>query len=169
VIGYLYAQSAGCCLGCVAGDGDIGVTVLTSALTAEITDYDEELTGQRREGAYYSTLGLLDHVVAGAASALLPILLFFGRSRFDLHGPLGVRLIGVVGGMMMLLHSPYSCAIRFGTLTNEISRGSVESSRLPLVGGFLLAWISGSGKTGVAIAVHVVGALPVSNDLGYGV
>ena len=78
-----------------------GVTVLTSALTAEITDYDEELTGQRREGAYYSTLGLLDHVVAGAASALLPILLFFGRSRFDLHGPLGVRLIGVVGGMMM--------------------------------------------------------------------
>jgi len=80
-----------------------GVTVLTSALTAEITDYDEKLTGQHREGAYYSTMGLLDHVVVGAASALLPVLLFFGRSRFDLHGPLGVRLIGVVGGVMMFV------------------------------------------------------------------
>ena len=78
-----------------------GVTVLTSAFAAEITDYDEMLTRQRREGAYYSTLGLLDHVITGAASALLPILLLLGRSRSDLHGPLGVRLIGAVGGLMM--------------------------------------------------------------------
>jgi len=80
-----------------------GVTVLTSAFAAEITDYDEMQTGQRREGAYYSTLGLLDHVVSGIASALLPVLLLFGRGRSDLHGPLGVRLVGVVGGLMMLM------------------------------------------------------------------
>jgi Na+/melibiose symporter-like transporter len=79
-----------------------GATVLASALAAEITDHDAILTGQRREVAYYSTLGLLDHVVTGTASALLPVLLLFGRSRSDLHGPLGVRLIGVAGGLMML-------------------------------------------------------------------
>jgi len=79
-----------------------GVTVLTPALTAEITDHDATLTRQRREGAYYSTLGLLDHVITGTASALLPVLLLFGRSRSDPHGPLGVRLIGVAGGLMML-------------------------------------------------------------------
>lgn len=79
-----------------------GVTVLTSALAAEITDYDEMLTGQRREGAYYSALGLLDHVITGMALALLPVLLLLGRSRFDPHGPLGVRLIGAVGGLVML-------------------------------------------------------------------
>lgn len=79
-----------------------GVIVLTPAFTAEITDYDETLTGQRREGAYYSTLGLLDHLVTGAASALLPLLLLLGRSHTDPAGPLGVRMVGVASGVMML-------------------------------------------------------------------
>lgn len=80
-----------------------GVTVLTSALAAEVTDHDQSLTGQRREGAYYSAMGLLDHVITGVASALLPILLLLGRSHTAAHGPLGVRLIGALGGLMMLV------------------------------------------------------------------
>lgn len=78
-----------------------GVVVLSPAFAAEITDYDERLTGQRREGAYYATWGLLDYVVTGAASALLPLLLLLGRSRSDPRGPLGVRIAGVVGGALM--------------------------------------------------------------------
>jgi len=78
-----------------------GAVMLPPAFAAEITDYDETLTGQRREGAYYATWGLLDHVVTGAASALLPLLLLMGRSRSDPHGPLGVRMVGVLGGIMM--------------------------------------------------------------------
>jgi GPH family glycoside/pentoside/hexuronide:cation symporter len=78
-----------------------GALVLSPALAAEVTDYDEQLTGQRREGAYYATWGLLDNVVSGAASALVPLLLLLGRSRSDPQGPLGVRMIGVVGGVMM--------------------------------------------------------------------
>ena len=78
-----------------------GVTMLPPAFGAEITDYDETLTGQRREGAYYATWGMLDQVVNGAAAALLPLLLLLGRSRSDPHGPLGVRMIGVVGGVSM--------------------------------------------------------------------
>ncbi|MBU0490904.1 MAG: MFS transporter [Chloroflexi bacterium] len=79
-----------------------GAVVLSPALAAEITDYDERLTGQRREGSYYAAWGLLDNVVSGAASALVPLLLLLGRSQSDPQGPLGVRMIGVVGGALML-------------------------------------------------------------------
>ncbi len=79
-----------------------GIMMLAPAFTAEITDYDEELTGQRREGAYYSAWGLLDEVVNNAALALLPLLLLLGRSRTDPYGPLGVRLVAVVGGVLSL-------------------------------------------------------------------
>ncbi len=78
-----------------------GVTMLPPAFAADITDYDEELTGQRREGAYYATWGLLDQAINGAASALLPLILLLGRSQSDPQGPLGVRLIGPLGGVMM--------------------------------------------------------------------
>lgn len=78
-----------------------GAVVLSPAFAAEITDYDERLTGQHREGAYYATWGLLDHVIGGSASALLPLLLLLGRSRSDPHGPLGVRMVGVIGGALM--------------------------------------------------------------------
>jgi len=90
-----------------------GALVLSSVFAAEVTDYDERLTGQRREGIYYATWGLLDNVVSGAATALVPMLLLLGRSHSDPHGPLGVRLIGVVGGAMLLaaslifLHYPH--------------------------------------------------------------
>jgi len=79
-----------------------GVTMLPPAFAAEITDYDEELTGQRREGTYYATWGLMDQAINGVASALLPLILLLGRSRSDPQGPLGVRLIGPLSGVMML-------------------------------------------------------------------
>jgi GPH family glycoside/pentoside/hexuronide:cation symporter len=78
-----------------------GVVILAPAFTAEITDYDETLTGQRREGAYYSAWGLLDEVINGAALTVLPLFLLLGRSHSDPHGPLGVRLVGLVGGALL--------------------------------------------------------------------
>jgi GPH family glycoside/pentoside/hexuronide:cation symporter len=80
-----------------------GVTMLPPALGAEITDYDEELTGQRREGTYYATWGLLDQAINGGASAVLPLILLLGRSQSDPRGPLGVRLIGPISGAMMFV------------------------------------------------------------------
>jgi GPH family glycoside/pentoside/hexuronide:cation symporter len=79
-----------------------GVMILSPVLAAELTDYDAKLTGQRREGAYYATWGLLDNVVSGAASALIPLFLLLGRSASDPRGPLGVRAVVAVGGLMML-------------------------------------------------------------------
>jgi GPH family glycoside/pentoside/hexuronide:cation symporter len=80
-----------------------GVTMLPMAFGAEIADHDAALTGQRREGLYYATWGLLDQVINGVVAALLPLLLLLGRSRSDPHGPLGVRMIGIVGGLSMLI------------------------------------------------------------------
>jgi len=79
-----------------------GVTMLPPAFGAEITDHDEALTGQRREGAYYATWGLLDQAINGVASAVLPLILLLGRSRADPRGPLGVRLVGPLSGVLML-------------------------------------------------------------------
>ncbi len=80
-----------------------GVTMLPMAFGAEIADHDAALTGQRREGLYYATWGLLDQVINGVVAAILPLLLLLGRSRSDPHGPLGVRMIGMVGGLLMLM------------------------------------------------------------------
>ena len=78
-----------------------GITMLPPAFGAEITDHDESLTGQRREGAYYAVWGLLDQVANGLTAALLPLLLLLGRSHSDPRGPLGVRMVGIVGGILM--------------------------------------------------------------------
>jgi GPH family glycoside/pentoside/hexuronide:cation symporter len=78
-----------------------GVTMLPQAFAAEIVDYDETLTGQRREGAYYSSWSLLGQVISGAAAMALSLLFLLGRSQVDIHGPLGVRLTGLIGGVLM--------------------------------------------------------------------
>jgi len=80
-----------------------GVIVLQPALGAEVTDHDAALTGQRREGTYYATWGLLDQVINGVVLGALPLLLTLGRSRADPRGPLGVRLVGAIGGCMFLI------------------------------------------------------------------
>ena len=78
-----------------------GVTMLPQAFAAEITDYDETLTGQRREGAYYSAWSLLGQVISGVAAMVLSLLFLLGRSQIDPNGPLGVRLTGLIGGVLM--------------------------------------------------------------------
>ena len=78
-----------------------GVTMLPPAFGAEITDYDAQRTGKRREGVYYAAWGLLDQLTQGFAAAVLPLILMVGRSRMDVQGPLGVRLVGLAGGILM--------------------------------------------------------------------
>jgi len=78
-----------------------GVTMLPQAFAAEITDYDETVTGQRREGAYYSAWSLLGQIISGVAALVLPLLFLLGRSQTDPNGPLGVRVTGIIGGVLM--------------------------------------------------------------------
>jgi len=78
-----------------------GITMLPQAFAAEITDYDETITGQRREGAYYSAWSLLGEIISGVATLALSLLFLLGRSQLDPSGPLGVRLTGLIGGVLM--------------------------------------------------------------------
>jgi len=80
-----------------------GVIVLSSAFVAEITDYDFQLTGQHREGMYFAAISVIEQLFNGLASMLLPILFLLGRSQNSPRGPLGIRLTGVVGGLLMLI------------------------------------------------------------------
>lgn len=80
-----------------------GITMLPQAFAAEITDFDEKLTGQRREGAYYSAWVLLGQLIGALTGAALPLLFLLGRSASDVNGPLGVRLTGLIGGILMLI------------------------------------------------------------------
>jgi GPH family glycoside/pentoside/hexuronide:cation symporter len=80
-----------------------GAQILPSAMAAEITDHDEVLTGQRREGSFYSVWGLLNQAASGLAAGIIPLFLLLGRSRLDPNGPLGVRLLGLAGGILLLV------------------------------------------------------------------
>lgn len=79
-----------------------GAQILPAAITADITDYDQKATGQRREGSYYAVWGIFDQLCSGLAVSLLPLLLLFGRSQMDPRGPLGIRLVGIVGGALLI-------------------------------------------------------------------
>jgi GPH family glycoside/pentoside/hexuronide:cation symporter len=80
-----------------------GITMLPQAFAAEVTDHDEKSTGQRREGAYYSSWVLLGQLISAVAGVFLPLLFLLGRSQSDPNGPLGVRLTGPIGGVLMLV------------------------------------------------------------------
>ena len=79
------------------------IMVLPQTFVAEITDYDAQMTGQRREGAYFSVLGFFDQVINGVAAAALPLLLLLGRSHSDPGGPLGVRLTTLIAGLLFFV------------------------------------------------------------------
>ncbi len=79
-----------------------GAQVLPTAIAAEITDLDEVRTGQRRQGSFYAFWGVLDQLASGLASGVLPLFLLLGSSRADPLGPLGIRILGVFGGLLLL-------------------------------------------------------------------
>jgi glycoside/pentoside/hexuronide:cation symporter, GPH family len=80
-----------------------GAQILPSAMIAEITDEDEVQTGHRREGSFYSVWGLLNQAASGLGMAIIPLFLILGRSKSDPHGPLGVRLLGLLGGIFLFI------------------------------------------------------------------
>jgi GPH family glycoside/pentoside/hexuronide:cation symporter len=74
--------------------------VFPQALLADIIDYDEQRTGERREALYYGVQATLQKIGLGLAAALFALVLaLFGKSADD---PLGIRLIGPVAGICAL-------------------------------------------------------------------
>ncbi len=74
--------------------------VLDNALMADIVDYDEKLTGLRREGMYNGIKMMIFKVAVALAYAINGLLMEqFGYSR---DNDLGVRLLGPVSGVFLL-------------------------------------------------------------------
>jgi hypothetical protein len=44
---------------------------------------------------------LLNQVASGLAAGLIPLFLLLGRSQLDPNGPLGVRVLGLAGGILL--------------------------------------------------------------------
>ncbi len=76
------------------------VQTFPNALIADITDYDALQTGMRREATYYATQAMFEKVASALAPALLALLLFIGSTA---DNPLGIRLVGPVGGAATLV------------------------------------------------------------------
>jgi GPH family glycoside/pentoside/hexuronide:cation symporter len=78
-----------------------GLFVFPQALLADIIDFDEQRTGERREAVYYGMLATLQKTGLGLAAATFAIVLaVFGKTADD---PLGIRLIGPVAGVCTLI------------------------------------------------------------------
>jgi GPH family glycoside/pentoside/hexuronide:cation symporter len=76
------------------------VFTFPNALMADIIDYDELRTGMRREAIYYGTQNTLEKMAAALFPAILAGLLTLGGTADD---PLGIRLVGPVAGLSVLV------------------------------------------------------------------
>ena len=95
-----------------------GAQVLPSAMIAELTDHDEHVTGQRREGSLYSVMGMLNQISSGVATAVIPLFFLLGRSQTDAQGPMGVRLLGLISGLLLLISFCILCPYKLGEKKN---------------------------------------------------
>ncbi len=84
----------------LAGLPMAGVNLLPKAITADVTDYDEVLTGMRREGMFYATQNLFEKIGSSFSSLFLALVLLLGETSAD---PLGIRLMGPVAGVFAFL------------------------------------------------------------------
>ncbi len=80
--------------------------ILPDSIISDITDYDEMVTGQRREAMHFASQGLLTRFAGGVAVQLMGIILGFG-STYDVTQPfdgvLGLLLIGPFSALMLII------------------------------------------------------------------
>ena len=77
-----------------------GVFMLPNILIADIVDHDAERTSTRREGMFYGTQNLLEKSASAFAPLIFALVLLAGDTADD---PFGIRLVGPVGGVLLLI------------------------------------------------------------------
>jgi GPH family glycoside/pentoside/hexuronide:cation symporter len=89
-----------------------GYFIMAYAAMGSVVDYDEMLTGRRREAIYYGTFSLAAGVGPALAALILPqILEGFGYTTAN---PLGVRVAWLVTGAIGLLGAVAFAGYRLG-------------------------------------------------------
>jgi GPH family glycoside/pentoside/hexuronide:cation symporter len=78
-----------------------GMFTVALGLIADLTDYDELKSGQRREAVYYGIYGIV-RKTGWAACSLIMVAIFSGFG-FTAQNPMGVRVIWLVCALACLL------------------------------------------------------------------
>jgi GPH family glycoside/pentoside/hexuronide:cation symporter len=77
-----------------------GVFLFPANLTADIIDDELARTGLRREATYYGAQNFVERTATAIGQPLVLVLLLLGRTS---ENPLGIRLVGPVAGLVVLL------------------------------------------------------------------
>ncbi len=94
-----------------------GYLILIYAMMGSVVDYDEMLTGTRREAIYYGTFSFARGVGDSLAALILPVLLStFG---YTVANPLGVRVSFLAIGLLALLGALIFLPYRLGDTPEE--------------------------------------------------
>jgi len=78
-----------------------GFMMLPIALLADVIDYDETLTGKRREGIYFGVQCIMQKISIGISIPLAAALMYAGGDMLPTE--LGLKLIALVAGFVALL------------------------------------------------------------------
>jgi len=97
-----------------------GYFILVFAMMANVVDYDELLTHQRREATYYGTFSLAAGIGPSLAALLLPFI--FKGYGYTASNPLGVQVVFLVAGLQALLATVAFMGYRLGDTPEEIQR-----------------------------------------------
>jgi len=97
-----------------------GYFILAYAIMGSVVDYDEMLTGQRREAIYYGTFSLAVGLGPSLAALILPQIL--ERFGYTAANPLGVRLAWLATGAIALLGALAFVGYRLGDTPEETRR-----------------------------------------------
>jgi GPH family glycoside/pentoside/hexuronide:cation symporter len=94
-----------------------GYFIMAYAAMGSVVDYDEMLTGRRREAIYYGTFSLAAGIGPALAALILPqILEGFGYTTAN---PMGVRVAWLVTGAIALLGAAAFVGYRLGDTPDE--------------------------------------------------
>jgi len=75
-----------------------GFLMLPNAILADIIDYDEKLTGMRREAMYFGTQALFQKIAIGFSIGTTTLLMFAGRTQNP--NEFGLKLIVIVSALV---------------------------------------------------------------------
>ena len=78
-----------------------GTMILPFALLADVIDYDEQLTGKRREGIYVGVQAFFQKIAIGISIAVAAALMYTGGDLKPTE--LGLKLISITAGAVAVI------------------------------------------------------------------
>ena len=100
LFGTLFSLSAATVIICLAGIPLSGVLIIPNSMVADIAEQDGLRSGHRREGMFFGTQGLIQKMVIGLSSVVIPLI--FSLFGYSAAHPLGLKLCGPIAGCAII-------------------------------------------------------------------